>query len=140
MAENQKEAQPESAEAVEVEEEKGLLEQIIDEGRLAREPTQRGRAKDLVSEFVAQITEGEMLVSRDTEAMINARISQIDKLISDQLNEVMHHPDLPKMKASWRVLHETWWKTLASKVSWPTIVTSQIERKPRPARSRSSSS
>jgi type VI secretion system protein ImpC len=49
--------------------------------------------------------EGTILVSKDTEAMLNARISQIDKLISDQLNEVMHHPDFQALEASWRGLH-----------------------------------
>ena len=43
-----------------------------------------------------------MVVSKDTEAMINSRISQIDKLISDQLNAIMHHPDFQKLEGSWR--------------------------------------
>jgi type VI secretion system protein ImpC len=43
--------------------------------------------------------EGTMTISKDTEAMINARIAQIDKLISDQLNEVMHHEDSRNWKA-----------------------------------------
>ncbi|NTV42743.1 MAG: type VI secretion system contractile sheath large subunit, partial [Syntrophobacteraceae bacterium] len=46
----------------------------------------------------------EMVVSKDTEAMINARIAQIDRLISMQLNEVMHHPDFQKLEGSWRGL------------------------------------
>jgi type VI secretion system protein ImpC len=46
--------------------------------------------------------EGTMTISKDTEAMINARIAQIDKLISDQLNEVMHHEDFQKLEGSWR--------------------------------------
>ena len=33
-----------------------------------------------------------MTVARDTDAMINARIAQIDHLLSLQLNEVMHTP------------------------------------------------
>jgi type VI secretion system protein ImpC len=49
--------------------------------------------------------EGTMVVSKDTEAMINARISQIDKLISMQLNEVMHHPEFQKLEGSWRGMH-----------------------------------
>jgi type VI secretion system protein ImpC len=36
--------------------------------------------------------------------MINARIAQIDHLISIQLNEIMHHPDFQKLEASWRGL------------------------------------
>ena len=105
MAENEKQAQPESAQAEEVQEEKSILDRIIEDGRLAREESQRERAKDLIGEFVGQIMEGTMLVSKDTEAMINARISQIDKLISAQLNEVVHNPEFQKLEASWRGLH-----------------------------------
>lgn len=89
----------------EVQEEKGLLDQIIDEGRLARDESQKGWAKDIVGEFVQQIMEGAMVISKNTEAMINARIAQIDRLISLQLNEVIHHPDFQKLEGSWRGLH-----------------------------------
>ena len=105
MAENEQQVQPEAAQATEVQEEKSLLDQIIDDGRLAREESQRDFAKNVVGEFVSQIMAGEMTVSKNTEAMINARISAIDKLISDQLNEVMHHEDFQKIEASWRGLH-----------------------------------
>lgn len=103
MAEKEQQAQPE-VQAGEVQE-KSLLDRIIDDGRLAREESQRGFAKDVVGEFVSQIMAGEMTVSKNTEAMINARISAIDKLISDQLNEVMHHEEFQKIEGSWRGLH-----------------------------------
>ena len=105
MAEIEKEVQPESAEEEEIQEEKGLLDQIIDEGRMAREESQKAYARDLIGEFVGQIMEGTMVISKDTETMINARISQIDKLISMQLNEVMHNPEFQKLEGSWRGLH-----------------------------------
>jgi len=81
-----------------------LLDQIVEEGRLARDPAARERSRDLVKEFVQQVLEGEMMVSKDAEAMINARIAQIDHLISIQLNEILHHPDFQKLEASWRGL------------------------------------
>jgi type VI secretion system protein ImpC len=84
--------------------EKSLLDQIVEEGRMARDPEARERGKNMVKEFVAQFLEGSMTLSRDSEAMINARIAQIDHLISLQLNEVMHHPDFQKLEASWRGL------------------------------------
>ena len=84
--------------------EKSLLDQIVEEGRLARDPEARERGKNLVKEFVAQFLEGSMVLSRDSEAMINARIAQIDHLISLQLNEVLHHPAFQKLEASWRGL------------------------------------
>jgi type VI secretion system protein ImpC len=85
-------------------EESSLLDQIVDEGRLARDPESRTRNKDLIKEFVSQFLEGSMTLSRDSEAMINARIAQIDHLISLQLNEVLHHPSFQKLEASWRGL------------------------------------
>jgi type VI secretion system protein ImpC len=82
----------------------GLLDQIVEQGRLGKDPAARERGKSLVKEFVNQVLQGEMTVSRDTESMINARMAQIDHLISLQLNEVLHHPDFQKLEASWRGL------------------------------------
>ncbi|UFS70717.1 type VI secretion system contractile sheath large subunit [Geomonas sp. RF6] len=81
-----------------------LLDQIIQEGRLARDDNQKGWARDILGEFVKQVMEGAVTVSKDTELMINARIAQIDALISQQLNEIMHHDEFQRLEASWRGL------------------------------------
>ena len=85
--------------------EPSLLDQIIAKGKLARDESQKPRAKDLVGEFVHQILDEGMTVSRDTMAMIQAQIARIDELLSLQLNEILHHPDFQKLEASWRGLH-----------------------------------
>ncbi len=82
----------------------GLLDQIVEEGRFARDAAAAERGRDLVKQFVTQVLEGEMALSRDAEATINARIAQIDHLISIQLNEVMHHQSFQKLEGSWRGL------------------------------------
>jgi type VI secretion system protein ImpC len=84
--------------------EKGLLDEIVDEGRFGRDAAARERGKDLVKQFVQQVLEGSMTIARDADAMINARIAQIDHLLSLQLNEIMHAPELQKLEASWRGL------------------------------------
>ncbi len=104
MAENEQQEKVEAAQAEAVEEEKGILDKIIEEGRMVRDDSQRGWAKDLIGEFVKQVMDGAMVVSKDTERMINARISQIDKVLSSQLNEIMHCPEFQKLEASWRGL------------------------------------
>ncbi|NLI83032.1 MAG: type VI secretion system contractile sheath large subunit [Deltaproteobacteria bacterium] len=114
MAENEQEARRETAPAEAVQEEKSLLDRIIEDGRLARDETQKEWARDVVGEFVKQVMDGAMVVSKDTEAMINARIAQIDRLISTQLNEVIHHPDFQKLEASWRGLHYLVYQTETS--------------------------
>jgi type VI secretion system protein ImpC len=83
--------------------ETSLLDQIVSEGRFARHAAVE-RGKDLVKQFVAQVLEGQMVVSRDAEATINARIAQIDHLVSIQLNEILHHESFQKLEASWRGL------------------------------------
>lgn len=82
-----------------------LLEKIINDGRMTRDPVQNTHARDLIAEFAAQVLDEGMTVSNDTAAMINARIGQIDELISAQLNQVMHAQDFQKLEASWRGLH-----------------------------------
>ncbi len=84
--------------------EKGLLDQIVEEGRLGYDDAARERGKDLVKEFVAQVLEGSMTLGRDAELMINSRIAQIDHLVSIQLNEILHHQAFQKLEGSWRGL------------------------------------
>ncbi|MGB6941691.1 MAG: type VI secretion system contractile sheath large subunit [Bryobacteraceae bacterium] len=81
-----------------------LLDQIVEEGRFGKEPASLERGKDIIKQFIGQILQGEVTVSKDTEAMINARIAQIDHLVSIQLNEIMHHPTFQKLEGTWRGL------------------------------------
>src|SRR6201988_1979374 len=85
-------------------EQAGLLDQIVGQGRFGQDVSARERGKDLVKEFVAQVLEGSMTIAKDAEMMINARIAQIDHLLSIQLNEIMHHPAFQKLEGSWRGL------------------------------------
>src|ERR1700728_2660700 len=81
-----------------------LLDQIVEQGRFGVESASRERGKNLVKEFVAQVLDGSMTIARDAEMMINARIAQIDHLVSLQLNEVMHNAAFQKLEGSWRGL------------------------------------
>jgi type VI secretion system protein ImpC len=39
-------------------------------------------------------------------AMINERVAELDKLLSDQLNEILHHESFQALEGSWRGLHD----------------------------------
>lgn len=82
----------------------GLLDQIVQEGRLGKDAPAQERGKDMIRQFVSEVLEGSITVGRDTEAMLNARIAQLDHLISLQLNEVMHAPEFQQLEATWRGL------------------------------------
>src|SRR6201996_8615600 len=92
-----------SAASVETQE-GSLLDQIVEQGRFGVESASKQRGKDLVKEFVAQVLDGSMTVAKDAEMMINARIAQIDHLLSLQLNEILHHASFQKLEGSWRGL------------------------------------
>jgi type VI secretion system protein ImpC len=79
-----------------------LLDQIVSQGRFDRDASSLQRGKDLVKEFVSQVLDGQMTLTKDAEATISARLAQIDRLISLQLNEVIHHPSFQKLEATWR--------------------------------------
>src|ERR1700722_4152652 len=82
-----------------------LLDKIVAEGRMARDASQKPYAKDLIGEFVSQVLDEGMVVGSDTVTAVKRRISEIDGLISQQLNEIMHSPDFQAIEASWRGLH-----------------------------------
>ncbi len=81
-----------------------LLDKIVLEGKMAKDPSQKAYAQDLVGEFVGQVLDEGMTVSHDTVASIKSRIAQIDKLLSAQLNEIMHSPDFQRIEGAWRGL------------------------------------
>lgn len=101
MAETQSGAQPQATETTL---EGSLLDQIVEQGRMGRDAQGKERGRDLVKRFVAEVLEGQITISRDTEAAINARIAQIDHLLSIQINEILHHEEYQRLEASWRGL------------------------------------
>ncbi len=100
-----KEKKQEEGAVVEQEQEVSLLDQILTEGKLARDEFQKEQAKDMIGEFVSQVMTGEITMSKNMDATINARIAEIDRLVSSQMNEIMHHAEFQKLEGSWRGLH-----------------------------------
>lgn len=98
-------AKQEAAAAEVQEQEYSLLDQILTEGKMARDDYQKEQAKDMIGEFVSQVMSGELTMSKNMDAAINARIAEIDRILSAQLNEIMHHEAFQKLEGSWRGLH-----------------------------------
>ncbi len=98
-------SQLEVQETQDQQDESDLLERIIGESHMVRDDSQKSWAKEMISEFAKEVMEGQIVVSKDTEAMINARIAELDRLISGQLNEIMHQEEFQKLESSWRGLN-----------------------------------
>ncbi|NEX64795.1 type VI secretion system contractile sheath large subunit [Noviherbaspirillum galbum] len=85
-----------------------LLDRIVQEGKMAIEPSQKAYAKTLLGQFATQILDEGMKTAPDkgVVAMINERVAEIDRILTDQLNAIMHHPEFQQLEGSWRGLHD----------------------------------
>src|ERR1035437_3613583 len=98
-AESQQQRPPEQTE---VQVPASLLDQIVEGGRLGQSPEERQQGRDWIQAFLGEIMKSEVLVSEDTQAMISARIAQLDALLSGELNQILHAPEFQKLEATWR--------------------------------------
>lgn len=87
------------------EEELTVLDQIVRQGRMARDPVQMGLARVLVGEFAGQVLEKRISPKEQTAAAIQERIAQIDALIGAQLDAILHDPEFQRLEGTWRGLH-----------------------------------
>ncbi|MGM9485712.1 type VI secretion system contractile sheath large subunit [Ideonella sp. YS5] len=83
----------------------GLLDQIVEQSKVARSDVEHARAKDIISELVREVMRGTVVVSDNLSVTLDARVAELDRLISEQLSEVMHHAEFQKLESSWTGLH-----------------------------------
>jgi type VI secretion system protein ImpC len=86
-------------------EEGGLLDSIVEQSRVARSESEHVRAKDIIAELVREVMDGTVVVSENLSVTLDARVAELDRLISMQLSEVMHHPEFQKLESTWTGLH-----------------------------------
>lgn len=85
--------------------ETGLLDQIISESRVAQSEQEKERARDIIGELARQVLSGGIVMSDSLAASIDARIADLDRMISDQLSEIMHAPEFQALESAWTGLH-----------------------------------
>ncbi len=69
-----------------------LLEEIVNKSNVAKSDDEKNRAKSQIAELANEVMQGTVTLSDNLSASIDARIAQIDALISKQLTTVMHAP------------------------------------------------
>jgi type VI secretion system protein ImpC len=77
-----------------------LLDRILDNFSEPQQP----RAKNALNSFINEIMK-KKTVDTDVINTINAQIAQIDKKISDQMNEILHNEKFQKVESTWRGLN-----------------------------------
>jgi type VI secretion system protein ImpC len=82
-----------------------LLDQIVERSKVARSEVEHERARDIIAELVDQVLVGSVTMSGNLSATLDARVAEIDRLISNQLSAIMHAPEFQKLEQSWTGLH-----------------------------------
>lgn len=81
-----------------------LIDQVVSATK-ARTNDQIAQSKSYLKEFLDQAVKPGQVVSKDVEQNIKYWIKEIDKKLSVQLDEILHHPDYQKLEATWRGLN-----------------------------------
>jgi len=58
-----------------------------------------------VNTLAEHAVEGDVLVNGDSVKAIEAMVAEIDRKISAQMNEILHHPTFQRIEGAWRGLH-----------------------------------
>lgn len=82
-----------------------LLDSIVAQSRVARSDTEHARAKDIIAELVREVMDGTVVMSENLGATLDARVAELDRLISMQLSEVLHNPEFQKLESTWTGLN-----------------------------------
>ena len=81
-----------------------LLDQVIGATR-PQDQREADRNKTYFKQFLESVVTPGQVVSTDVEQNIKYWIGEIDKKLTAQTNEILHHPDFQKLEGTWRGLH-----------------------------------
>lgn len=81
-----------------------LLDQIMQETRL--KPNEEGYeiAKKGVEAFISELLQPSRKTEKVEQKLVDEMIAEIDRKLSKQMDEVLHHADFQKLESSWRGL------------------------------------
>jgi type VI secretion system protein ImpC len=82
-----------------------LVDQIISETKIGMDDSEREQSRRQIATLVQEAMRGALQGSKDLEAIINARVADIDQALSDHLNAIMHAEEFQQLEAAWRGLH-----------------------------------
>jgi type VI secretion system protein ImpC len=102
MAEPKTEKAAESAVAVV---ESGELESLLQKEFRPKTDEAKEAVQRAVRTLAEQALAQTQLIGTDVVKSITAMIAEIDRKLTEQMNQILHHPDLQKLEGAWRGLH-----------------------------------
>ncbi|REN20799.1 type VI secretion system contractile sheath large subunit, partial [Mycobacterium tuberculosis] len=65
----------------------------------------REAVENAVKTLAVQALESTVTVSNDAYRTVQAIITEIDRKLSEQINQILHHEDFQQLEGAWRGLH-----------------------------------
>jgi type VI secretion system protein ImpC len=81
-----------------------LLDEILAESKLSPSDDGYDVARRGVQAFISEMLAPNRAQERVDKVLIDAMVAEIDRRLSSQVNEILHHPDFQKLESSWRSL------------------------------------
>jgi type VI secretion system protein ImpC len=85
--------------------EPGSFASLLQQEFKPRSDRAREAVEGAVATLASQALEQTTLISDDAVRSIEAMIAEIDRKLTEQVNLILHHPDLQQLEGSWRGLH-----------------------------------
>jgi len=104
MADPEKaEAQQPEAQAAEASE-KSLLDEILEQTKIKPQDEGYAVARKGVEAFIAEMLQPTQAYEKADKRAVDLMIAEIDRKLSWQVDEVLHHPDVQKLESAWKGL------------------------------------
>jgi len=81
-----------------------LLDQILQETKIAPSDEGYTLAKQGVSRFIAELVTPAHAGEKVHQKLVNEMIAEIDQQLSAQVDAILHHPDVQRLESAWRGL------------------------------------
>jgi type VI secretion system protein ImpC len=81
-----------------------LVDQVVAATR-PQDDVEAERARDYFEMFLKQVVKPGQVITKEVEDTILYWISELDNKLSEQLDEVLHHPEVQRLESTWRGLH-----------------------------------
>ncbi len=65
----------------------------------------KSRIEQAVQTLAQRALSDTHVISEDVYLTIEGMISALDRMLSEQINQILHHPDIQKLESAWRGLH-----------------------------------
>lgn len=85
--------------------EREILKEMFVEGKLAREATAEVYACGMLIELLLKIEEAQITSMKNPLVFVEKSVANLDKMLSTQINEILHHPAFQELEGTWRALH-----------------------------------